>query len=48
MGDRLKALGVHQSMTRGGSPADNAYAESLLPRAFDAGFSPIEYEHQCA
>ena len=28
--DRLKALGVRQSMTRGGSPADNAHAESFF------------------
>lgn len=30
MGDRLKALGVRQSMTRGGCPADNAHAESFF------------------
>jgi putative transposase len=29
-GDRLKALGVRQSMTRGGTPADNAHAESFF------------------
>jgi len=28
--DRLKTLGVRQSMTRGGSPADNAHAESFF------------------
>lgn len=28
--DRLKALGVRQSMTRGGTPADNAHAESFF------------------
>ena len=28
--DRLKALGVRQSMTRGGSPGDNAHAESFF------------------
>jgi len=27
---RLRGLGVRQSMTRGGSPSDNAYAESFL------------------
>jgi len=28
--DRLKALGVRQSMTRGGTPGDNAHAESFF------------------
>ena len=28
--DRLKALGVRQSMTRGGNPGDNAHAESFF------------------
>ena len=28
--DRLKALGVRQSMTRGGAPGDNAHAESFF------------------
>ena len=28
--DRLTTLGVRQSMTRGGSPADNAHAESFF------------------
>jgi len=30
IGDRLKALGVLQSMTRGGCPADNPHAESFF------------------
>ena len=30
IGDRLKALGVLQSMTRGGYPADNPHAESFF------------------
>jgi len=30
LGDRLKALGVLQSMTRGGCPSDNPHAESLF------------------
>lgn len=30
MDRRLKALGVRQSMTRGGSPGDNAHAESFF------------------
>jgi transposase InsO family protein len=29
-GDRLKHLGLRQSMTRGGSPGDNAHAESFF------------------
>ena len=30
LGERLKALGVRQSMTRGGCPGDNAHAESFF------------------
>ena len=30
IGDRLKALGVRQSMTRGGCPSDNPHAESFF------------------
>ena len=30
LGDRLKTLGVRQSMTRGGCPGDNAHAESFF------------------
>lgn len=30
LGDRLKALGVEQSMTRGGCPSDNPHAESFF------------------
>jgi putative transposase len=30
LGDRLKTMGVRQSMTRGGCPSDNAHAESFF------------------
>jgi putative transposase len=30
LGDRLKTLGIRQSMTRGGCPSDNAHAESFF------------------
>jgi len=30
MASRLKAMGVRQSMTRGGCPGDNAHAESFF------------------